>query len=324
MTANGQIKSFFQRWETLEAEKQQVADLMKDLFAEAKGFGYDTKALRAAFRLKAKQDLDSLADAEFEAIVDTYMSALNAPTIQARDARMRAREKIEEFDPITGEFVEEPVNAKLVATVATGMQTEIGRKALIAAVDILIEREEAHEKSLGDGDPAIKTGEAVDGDGNGTGTPRAGVTGGESAATDSKTDAAISRPGIAFLGRPETENRSDKEAPEAGASGGMQDEIAIHPADPIAPAAHGEAEAPSVERISLNDGSSAAANAGGDHVTAQAHRAAPAGALVQVAPATKPLRPHCRNPGERCAGYGSTHCGSCLRAAREPEMEACT
>jgi uncharacterized protein (UPF0335 family) len=104
MTAEGQIKSFFQRWETIEAEKQQVADLMKDLFAEAKGFGYDTKALRAAFRLKAKQDLDSLADAEFEAIVDTYMSALNAPSVQARDARMRVREKIEEFDPITGEF----------------------------------------------------------------------------------------------------------------------------------------------------------------------------------------------------------------------------
>ena len=45
-----------------------------------------------------------------------------------------------------------------------------------------------------------------------------------------EADAAISRPGIASLDRPEIANRSDKEAPEADASGGMQDEITIHPA----------------------------------------------------------------------------------------------
>ncbi|MGR9476976.1 GapR family DNA-binding domain-containing protein [Rhizobium leguminosarum] len=353
MTAEGQIKSFFQRWETLEAEKQQVADLMKDLFAEAKGFGYDTKALRAAFRLKAKQDLDSLADAEFEAIVDTYMSALNATSVQARDARMRARENIEEFDPITGEFIDKPASAKLVATVATGMQTEIGRKALVAAVDMMIASEEAEEESRANveedaadesaavsDDPASRASEDSErqrasmvgfADDCRTGgkeqAAAAPVPVGEADArglpANSKTDAAISRPGIASLGRPETENRSDMEAPEAGASGGMQDEIAIHPADPIAPAAHGEAEVPSVERVSpKNEKSSADASVGGRHVTAQEHRAASAGALVKPAPATKPLRPHCRNPGERCAGYGSTHCGSCLRASKEAEVAA--
>ncbi len=63
------------------------------------------------------------------------------------------------------------------------------------------------------------------------GTPHgSGVTGGESAATNTKTDAAISRPGIAALGRPEIENRSDQEGSESESSGGMQDEIAIHPA----------------------------------------------------------------------------------------------
>lgn len=44
------------------------------------------------------------------------------------------------------------------------------------------------------------------------------------------TDAAISRPGIATLGRPEDENRSDEEAPEADASGGVQDRVRVHPA----------------------------------------------------------------------------------------------
>lgn len=310
MTAEGQIKSFFQRWETLEAEKQQVADLMKDLFAEAKGFGYDTKALRAAFRLKAKQDLDSLADAEFEAIVDTYMSALNAPSVQARDARMRVREKIEEFDPITGEFIDEPVDAKLVATVATGMQTEIGRKALIAAVDIMIEREEADEEfqAKASGDNGA-TGQAAK-------VPADSVTGDAS---------RPSRGGDT----PATHSTSDDDAIAAvNGKAGLANVNDVEPSSsaPIAPAAHGEAEAPSVERVSPQaeeaTTGSADASAGGRHVNAQEHRAASAGALVQVAPATKPLRPHCRNPGERCAGYGSTHCGSCLRAAREPEVAA--
>ncbi|MDW9814955.1 DUF2312 domain-containing protein [Sinorhizobium meliloti] len=49
-------------------------------------------------------------------------------------------------DPETGEILDEPVNAKLVETIAAGVQTEIGRAALIDAVDIMIEREEAEER----------------------------------------------------------------------------------------------------------------------------------------------------------------------------------
>lgn len=319
MIAEGQIKSFFQRWEALEAEKQQVADLMKDLFAEAKGFGFDTKALRAAFRLKAKQDLDSLADAEFEAIVDTYMSALNAPTVQARDARMRARENIEEFDPITGEFLDEPVNAKLAATITTGMQTEIGRKALVAAVDIMIAREEAEEQNAPErpshnDEPSPEVGPQAEaspaGTGAGTLADREGRHEGEAASADLSAN-----------------SQSDDDAIAAvNGKAGLANVVDVEPSSsaPIAPAAHGEAEAPSVERVRPQaeeaTTGSADASVGGRHVTAQEHRAASAGALVQVAPATKPLRPHCRNPGERCGGYGSTHCGSCLRAAREAEV----
>ncbi len=319
MTADGQIKSFFQRWERLEDEKKQISDLLKDLFAETKGFGYDTKALRAAFRRKVKEDLDNPADAEFEAVVDTYLSAINAPSISMRDARVRARENIEEFDPITGEFIEESPRKAAEAVSERTAFTD----ATVAPVLVEADRAEAVAGVLGKPEtiPAL----TVQHDGVNVGGPeRAGVTGGESAATISKTDAAISRPGIASLGRPETENRSDKKAPEAGASGGMQDEIAIHPADPIAPAAHGEAEAPSVERVSpKNETSSAAANTGGGHVNAQENAAPkPAGALVKPAPATKPLRPHCRNPGEHCGGYGSNHCHSCMRAAKQEEVEA--
>ncbi|MQX24978.1 DUF2312 domain-containing protein [Sinorhizobium meliloti] len=139
MTADAQIRSFFQRWERLEAEKKELGDLLKDLFAEAKSVGYETKALRAAFRLKAKQDLDSPADAEFEAVVDTYLDALNG---SSRATRAYARENIEQFDPTTGEIIEADVSAKLVETIAAGVQTEVGRAALIAAVDIMTAREE--------------------------------------------------------------------------------------------------------------------------------------------------------------------------------------
>ncbi|TBF08696.1 DUF2312 domain-containing protein [Rhizobium ruizarguesonis] len=271
MTADGQIKSFFQRWETLEAEKQQVADLMKDLFAEAKGFGYDTKALRAAFRLKAKQDLDSLADAEFEAIVDTYMSALNAPTVQARDARMRTRENIEEFDPITGEFVDD-TNAPERPSHNDEPSPEEGPQA------------EASPAGTGAGMLAGREGRH-EGEATSVGLPT------NSQSDDDAIAAVNGKAGLA--------NVADVEPSSSGQFDPTEDRKEDHSLD-----------------------GNAGANTGGRHVTAQAHRAATAGALVQVAPATKPLRPHCRNPGERCAGYGSTHCGSCLRAAREPEVAA--
>lgn len=46
------------------------------------------------------------------------------------------------IDPLTGEVFDGEANAKLIATVAAGVQTEVGRKALVAALDIMIEREE--------------------------------------------------------------------------------------------------------------------------------------------------------------------------------------
>ncbi|RAI27324.1 hypothetical protein CH340_24460 [Rhodoplanes serenus] len=62
---------------------------MKDVFAEAKGNGYDVKALRAVIRLR-KQDKDERA--EHEAIVETYMHALGmlADTPLGRAAIERA------------------------------------------------------------------------------------------------------------------------------------------------------------------------------------------------------------------------------------------
>jgi uncharacterized protein (UPF0335 family) len=71
--ATAQLKSFIERIERLEEEKKTIADDIKDVFAEAKGSGFDTKALRAILRIR-EQDADQLA--EHEAIVDLYKQAL--------------------------------------------------------------------------------------------------------------------------------------------------------------------------------------------------------------------------------------------------------
>ena len=71
--AAGQLRAFIERVERLEEEKQSLADDIKDVYAEMKGTGFDTKAVRAIIRLR-KQDQAERQEAE--AILDLYMAAL--------------------------------------------------------------------------------------------------------------------------------------------------------------------------------------------------------------------------------------------------------
>ena len=68
-----QIRAYIERYERLEAEKQDIADQQKEVMAEAKGNGFDVKALRRIIRDR-KRDADDLA--EEQAIVDLYKAAL--------------------------------------------------------------------------------------------------------------------------------------------------------------------------------------------------------------------------------------------------------
>ena len=68
-----QLKAFIERVERLEEEKKAIADDIRDVYAEAKGNGFDVKALRTIIRLR-KQDIDERR--EHEAILETYMHAL--------------------------------------------------------------------------------------------------------------------------------------------------------------------------------------------------------------------------------------------------------
>jgi len=71
--AKGQLKSVIERIERLEEEKKAISDDIKDVYAEAKGNGFDVKALRTIIRMR-KQDADTRQ--EQQTILDTYMLAL--------------------------------------------------------------------------------------------------------------------------------------------------------------------------------------------------------------------------------------------------------
>jgi uncharacterized protein (UPF0335 family) len=71
--AKDQIKAFVERIERLEEEKSQTAGDIRDVYAEAKGTGYDVKALRSIIRLR-KMDTDERR--ESQAVLETYMHAL--------------------------------------------------------------------------------------------------------------------------------------------------------------------------------------------------------------------------------------------------------
>ena len=71
--AAGQLRTFIERIERLEEEKKTIADDIKEVYAEMKGTGFDTKAVRSIIRLR-KQDQAERQEAE--AILDLYMAAL--------------------------------------------------------------------------------------------------------------------------------------------------------------------------------------------------------------------------------------------------------
>jgi uncharacterized protein (UPF0335 family) len=68
-----QLKAIVERIERLEEEKKTISDDIRDVYAEAKGNGYDVKALRSIVRMR-KQDANERA--EQETILETYMQAL--------------------------------------------------------------------------------------------------------------------------------------------------------------------------------------------------------------------------------------------------------
>ena len=71
--AAGELRQFIEQYEQLDAEKKDVAERQKELMAEAKARGYDTKVMRKVIALR-KRDKDDVA--EEEAILEMYKAAL--------------------------------------------------------------------------------------------------------------------------------------------------------------------------------------------------------------------------------------------------------
>ena len=68
-----ELRQFIERYEQLEAEKKDVTEGQKELMAEAKGRGYDTRVMRKVIALRKRKPDDI---AEEEAILDMYKAAL--------------------------------------------------------------------------------------------------------------------------------------------------------------------------------------------------------------------------------------------------------
>ncbi|SEU02406.1 DUF2312 domain-containing protein [Paracoccus homiensis] len=71
--AQDELRQFIEQIEAAEAEKADIAEVIKEHYAEAKARGYDTKAMRRIVALR-KRDRDELAEAE--AIEQMYREAL--------------------------------------------------------------------------------------------------------------------------------------------------------------------------------------------------------------------------------------------------------
>ena len=71
--AQDQLRAFIERIERMEEEKQAIADDIKEIYAEAKGNGFDTRVLRQIVRIR-KQDASERM--EQEALLELYMAAL--------------------------------------------------------------------------------------------------------------------------------------------------------------------------------------------------------------------------------------------------------
>ena len=71
--AADELRQFIEQYEQMEAEKKDVTERQKEIMAEAKARGYDTKVMKKVIALR-KRDRDDIA--EEEAILDMYKAAL--------------------------------------------------------------------------------------------------------------------------------------------------------------------------------------------------------------------------------------------------------
>ena len=81
--AQGQLKTIVERIERLEEEKKTIAADIKEVYAEAKGNGFDTKILRKVISLRKKEASER---EEEQSMLDLYMQALGMVPAETEEA----------------------------------------------------------------------------------------------------------------------------------------------------------------------------------------------------------------------------------------------
>lgn len=281
--ARDQIRSFIDRIERLEEEKKTIADDIKDVYGEAKGSGFDTKILK---KLIAIRRMDRDERLEQEAILDTYMAALGM--IEQPDFFAG-----ESYDRSTGEL-----SPKLAHTIVTGMQTQTGRAALVAAVDIMIDREEKNTRS----DAAPASAAAVISSSNDTAKGEAGSPVGLPA--NSEMDRAME--GSFETGSVAAEN-ARKAIPDVDLMP-QEDGGVTHAGAGEIPATIPEPDGGAISEVK---GKARLENADGVE---------PPPSVPAFIAKTYRLRPDCRNR-DNCASGTTDHSHGCKTAMREREKE---
>jgi uncharacterized protein (UPF0335 family) len=71
--AQDQLRAFIERIERMEEEKKAISDDIKEIYAEAKGNGFDIKVLRQIIRIRKQDHAERM---EQEALLELYMAAL--------------------------------------------------------------------------------------------------------------------------------------------------------------------------------------------------------------------------------------------------------
>lgn len=139
--ADAQLKSIIDRVLRLKEEQDELAIEIREIYAEAKGNGYDKTALgQVVSHLRKVEKVGRDAVTERETMFDLYLTSYETGTTLATHTH----------EAKTGYAAQKGIDPKLAHTVVTGMRTETGRKALVAAVDIMIEREEHIDPETGE------------------------------------------------------------------------------------------------------------------------------------------------------------------------------
>lgn len=153
----GELDELEQQIEDLQTAKRDFYAGIRDQHGKATAAG-----LKAAMRVHRMDSEKRLAADEVDDEAQRILSVIeNGPSrTRAPRATREAPAPLPPHDPETGEVDEPaPIDPKLIETVVHGVQTEVGRKALIAAIDIMIEREERQGEHEPFTPPAFLSGE---------------------------------------------------------------------------------------------------------------------------------------------------------------------